>query len=36
MSVGTVVTWFTLGWPWVLISVAILTISGAWIWTRNE
>lgn len=36
MSVGAVVTWFTLGWPWVLISLAILTLSGAWIWTRNE
>jgi uncharacterized protein len=36
MSVGAVVTWFTLGWPWVLVSLAILTLSGAWIWTRNE
>lgn len=36
MSVGAVVTWFTLGWPWVLVSLSILTLSGAWIWTRNE
>jgi uncharacterized membrane protein YbaN (DUF454 family) len=36
MSVGAVVTWFTLGWPWVLVSLAILTLSGTWIWTRNE
>jgi uncharacterized protein len=36
MSVGAAVTWFTLGWPWVGISLAILAISGSWIWTRNE
>ena len=36
MSVGAAVTWFTLGWPWVGVSLAILTISGSWIWTRNE
>lgn len=36
MTVGAVVTWFTIGWPWVLVSIAILTLSGAWIWTRNE
>lgn len=36
MSVGAVVTWFTLGWPWVLVSLSILTCSGLWIWTRNE
>jgi uncharacterized protein len=36
MSVGGMVTWFTLGWPWVGISLAILIIAGSWIWTRNE
>lgn len=36
MSVGAVVSWLTLGMPWVLVSLAILTISGSWIWTRNE
>jgi uncharacterized membrane protein YbaN (DUF454 family) len=36
MSVGAAVTWFTLGWPWVGISLAVLTICGSWIWTRNE
>jgi uncharacterized membrane protein YbaN (DUF454 family) len=36
MSVGAVVTWFTLGVPWVYLSLAILAISGSWIWTRNE
>ncbi len=36
MSAGAAVTWFTLGWPWVGISLAILAICGGWIWTRNE
>jgi uncharacterized membrane protein YbaN (DUF454 family) len=36
MSVGAAVTWFTLGWPWVGISLAILVVCGSWIWTRNE
>ncbi|MEM8726473.1 MAG: YbaN family protein [Pseudomonadota bacterium] len=29
-------TWFTLGHPWVWISVAVLIIIGSWIVTRNE
>ena len=36
MAIGTAVTWFTIGWPWVLISLAILLVSGIWIWTRAE
>jgi uncharacterized protein len=36
MSVGVGFTWLTIGWPWVLISIAVLTICGSWIWTRNE
>ncbi|MBA4161782.1 MAG: DUF454 domain-containing protein [Novosphingobium sp.] len=36
MTVGAVVTWFTLGWPWVLVSLAVLVVAGGWIWTRNE
>ncbi len=36
MSTGTVVTWFTLGDPWVWVSVAVLLICGSWIVTRNE
>jgi uncharacterized protein len=36
MSVGTLFTWLTLGWPWVGISLAVLGIAGTWIWTRNE
>ena len=36
MSVGVAFTWLTLGWPWVLISIAVLATAGTWIWTRNE
>ncbi len=36
MGAGAVVTWFTIGWPWVLISIAVLLIAGTWIWTRAE
>lgn len=36
MSAGVLFTWFTLGVPWVWLSVAILVICGSWIATRNE
>ena len=36
MSAGVVFTGLTVGWPWVLISVAVLAICGAWIWSRAE
>ena len=36
MATGAVFTYFTLGHPWYLISVAILAIAGSWIATRNE
>lgn len=36
MSAGVVFTWLTVGWPWVLISLAVLVLTGSWIWTRNE
>ena len=36
MSVGAAFTWFSLGVPWVYVSLAILGISGTWIATRNE
>ena len=36
MTVGAVVTWYTLGEPWYYISIAILVIAGSWIATRNE
>ena len=36
MSAGLAITWFTLGAPWVFISLAVLVICGGWIWTRAE
>ncbi len=36
MTVGAVVTWYTLGHPWYWISVAVLVVAGSWIATRNE
>ncbi|MBX7459288.1 YbaN family protein [Qipengyuania sp. 1NDH17] len=36
MTVGAVVTWYTLGDPWYYFSIAILVIAGGWIATRNE
>jgi uncharacterized membrane protein YbaN (DUF454 family) len=36
MAVSVLVTALTAGWPWVLIPVAVLILSGSWIWTRNE
>ena len=36
MAAGVVFTWFTVGWPWVLISLAVLIVCGAWIATRPE
>ncbi|MEY4240114.1 MAG: hypothetical protein RL339_2715 [Pseudomonadota bacterium] len=36
MAIGAAFTWFTVGFPWVWISLAVLTIAGTWIWTRAE
>lgn len=36
MCLGVVFTYFTLGFPWAWISIAILVLVGPWIWTRNE
>ena len=36
MGVSVGVTAFTAGWPWILIPVAVMALSGTWIWTRNE
>ena len=36
MAVGVAATGVTLGWPWVLIPLAVMAISGTWIWTRAE
>lgn len=36
MSLGILFTGFTVGFPWVLISAAVLVTVGPWIWTRPE
>ena len=36
MATGVGFTWFTLGFPFAWISIAILVIAGTWIATRNE
>jgi uncharacterized membrane protein YbaN (DUF454 family) len=36
MACGVGFSWFTIGWPWVLISITVLVVFGAWIWTRPE
>jgi uncharacterized membrane protein YbaN (DUF454 family) len=36
MSVGAGFTWYTIGWPWVMISLGVLLVFGTWIWTRPE
>lgn len=36
MTAGIAIAWFTIGYPWVLISAAALVLVGPWIWTRPE
>ena len=36
MACGTGFTWYSIGWPWVLISLGVLCTFGVWIWTRPE
>ena len=36
MAISVVVTGLAAGWPWVLIPLAVMALSGTWIWTRNE
>ena len=36
MAISVVVTGLLAGWPWVLIPLAVMAISGTWIWTRAE
>lgn len=36
IAAGVGFTWWTIGFPWVWISVAVLVIIGGWIATRPE
>lgn len=36
MATGVAFTAMTVGWPWVMISIAVLVLVGPWIWTRPE
>ena len=36
MGASVAVTWATLGWHWALNPLAVMAISGTWIWTRAE
>ena len=36
MAAGVGFTSLTIGFPWMLISLAILLLIGPWIWTRPE
>ena len=36
MTVGILIAWLTVGYPWFLISVAALVLVAPWIWTRPE
>ena len=36
MTIGVGFTFFTIGWPYYLISIAIVVVAGGWIATRNE
>lgn len=36
MGAGVLITALTAGWPWWLVVLAIVSITGSWIWTRAE
>jgi len=36
MATSVVLTGAFAGWPWLLIPLAVLAITGSWIWTRPE
>ncbi len=36
MGMGVLVTSLTLGFPWWLLVLAIVSVTGGWIWTRPE
>ena len=36
MGAGVLISALTAGWPWWLFALGVVSISGAWIWTRPE
>lgn len=36
MAISVVITALAAGWPWVLIPLGVMALSGSWIWTRAE
>jgi len=36
MTASVPFTWLTVGWPFPLISIAVLVLVAPWIWTRPE
>ena len=36
MGMGVLVTGMTLGVPWVFVTLAVVSVTGSWIWTRAE
>jgi len=36
MGAGVLITTLTAGWPWGLVVLGIVSITGSWIWTRAE
>lgn len=36
MAIGVLISALTLGFPWWLVILAIVSASGSWIWTRPE
>lgn len=36
MAASLAATWAAAGWRWALIPLAVMAVSGTWIWTRPE
>lgn len=36
MAMGVVLTALTAGFPWWLVTLAVVSVTGTWIWTRAE
>ena len=36
MGAGVALTAATAGWPWWLVTLSVVSVTGTWIWTRSE